>query len=93
MNALVIGGVVELTVLLMLLAAPFLVLWRTGINDEPARYGRAFAVAVTLVFLCSGMLNILFAHDLMDHLYIVTMALAARLAIPDNTPGQIEKSR
>jgi len=89
LNALMIGGLAELLVLLLLLAAPVLLMWNLDKNDKHSVFGWFFGVAITLIYLSSGMLNILFSHDIMDSLYISSIAFAARMGIRDDHDGNL----
>lgn len=78
LTALVQGGVVELASLVALILAPLLLL--KGKNkDAMSRFGIAFMVAVSLIYLLSGSLNIMFNHDVMDMMYITCAAFSITL--------------
>ena len=86
-NALMVGGLVELLALMLLICAPFFVLFfNKKLNNQSPYliYARLFMLTITLIYLATGTINIMFNHDIMDHLYLVSIALVARLAIPDS---------
>ena len=85
LNALMVGGIVELSALMLLICAPFFALFSKKLNHQNMYliYARLFMLTITFIYLATGTINIMFNHDVMDHLYLISIALVARLAIPD----------
>lgn len=79
-NAMMRGGVFELTATLALLFGPLLIAWKHRAG-EISRYGIAFMAAITLIYFESGILGITFGHDIMDHLFTYMMAVGTWLTI------------
>ena len=69
------GGVLGLvSVPLLFLIMPLLA--RRRLNGEDALYGFALLVALELIYLSSGLFNIMFGHDILDTVFISLSAIA-----------------
>ena len=77
------GGILELIATIALLFGP--VMFAFGRRFEPmSRYGVGLMVCLTLTYLCSGLLNIGFGHDIMDHVFIFMMAVSCAITFNDD---------
>jgi O-antigen ligase len=83
-------GILGVLVVLAMILAP-LVLAASRQRDEVGAYGLAFLAGVDTAFLLSGAFGIMFGHDIMDSLFMISMIAGAYLVFgptPTGTTGQ-----
>ncbi|MCU0831081.1 MAG: O-antigen ligase family protein [Rhizobiaceae bacterium] len=84
-NALVRGGLFELVAMLAIPLALVAVAWRTQATAE-ARAGRAFLLALPIIFYVPGLTGKLFDHDILNAMFVYAVIVGLRLLDPD-TPA------
>ncbi len=78
LNALMLGGALELIAVIGLLVAPWLALTQSR-GDDIAAHGSALLAGTTLIYVANGSLNVMFGHDIHDFLFIFTITVLLHL--------------
>jgi O-antigen ligase len=79
LNAQVRAGILGLIAVLGLLLVPVIVAWRGRKRDRTSRFGFAMTLVLAFTYVCSGLLNVNFGHDILDTLYIYGTIVASYL--------------
>ncbi len=84
------AGVLGLAAVIAMLICPPIVVMRMPRleNNEPERVRFACALTLTVVYICSGMTNIMFQHDVMDGVFIG----AALLILAGRNPNSVQSN-
>jgi O-antigen ligase len=80
LNEMVRAGLAGTTGLLAMFAVPLGVAFAARRRDETAASAFRLLAACQAALLCSGMLNILFGHDILDALFVATTAVCLYLS-------------
>ena len=83
-------GIPGVLVVLAMILAPLILATRHE-RDETGTYGLAFLAGVDTAFLLSGAFGIMFGHDIMDSLFMISMVAGAYLVFgpaPTGTAAQ-----
>ena len=86
LTALMRGGIIDLAATLAILFGP-LVLCLGYRGTREGRYGISLLSCVLAAYLMSGMLNILFGHDIVDHYFVLMTAMGVALSIKGGGEG------
>ncbi|MFN3764874.1 MAG: O-antigen ligase family protein [Aliihoeflea sp.] len=79
LNAQVRSGILGLIAVLGLLLVPAAVGWHGRNRDGTAQFGFGMMLVLAFAYVCSGMLNVNFGHDILDTLYIYGTIVASYL--------------
>jgi O-antigen ligase len=79
-------GILGVLVVLAMILAP-LVLAARHERDETGTYGLAFLAGTETAFLLSGAIGIMFGHDILDSLFMITMTVGAYLVFGPTRAG------
>jgi O-antigen ligase len=79
-------GILGVLVVLAMILAP-LVLAARHERDETGTYGLAFLAGAETAFLLSGAIGIMFGHDIMDSLFMISMIVGAYLVFGPTQAG------
>jgi O-antigen ligase len=83
-------GILGVLVVLAMILVP-LILTARHERDETGTYGLAFLAGVDIAFLLSGAFGIMFGHDIMDSLFMISMIAGAYLVfgpVPTGTTAR-----
>jgi O-antigen ligase len=84
-------GILGVLVVLAMILAP-LVLAARHERDETATYGLAFLAGMEIAFLLSGAIGIMFGHDILDALFMISTVAGAYLVF-GSTPARSHADR